>query len=467
MLNPSSQILDLLTPEASATPLPHSSDAADQTEAPAFGVVLADTIEEAHPPNEQSPAHSFDDSPAEGSCDKELSQGGMTKTTPAPLLEALISGKQTGDILSGQQLDAEPGMYEIQDWSLSDNVLLATVANKNDKSHTFTLSIPAEHLKAGVDPNLLPVVETNLTEQNALAYEEASLEQYLSKLNLKEIEIIQPTNLTEAESTAKPSTLSIIGNGIGQTMVIQAQVGKGNLQTAREKLSGSSKPGKGDGGVVKYATANKNVSTNMQTDPIGDPWQALSKPAVPGRNGHVSEDDLTFMSSEKMETFTIFEELPVDTRIDHRQLNVRQVRFTLPDNVKSILRPNGYAITLRIEPEHLGPAKLSLTMINDKLQARVIVNDPMAKAAVEASLYRLVDQLSKANIEVDHVEVTISGESTRDGFFERRPRWHRYSGRAGRLSPADALSPGQQVAALGSVPGPALYVGADGVNLLA
>jgi flagellar hook-length control protein FliK len=106
----------------------------------------------------------------------------------------------------------------------------------------------------------------------------------------------------------------------------------------------------------------------------------------------------------------------------------QMARFTLPDNLSQMLRPNGRSLTLQIEPEHLGKARIHLAMKSDGLTARVVVDSEIARQAVEVGMGRLLDQLSKAHINVDSIDVSVGGNSDDSGqlaqhrFFSNRPR---------------------------------------------
>ncbi len=153
-------------------------------------------------------------------------------------------------------------------------------------------------------------------------------------------------------------------------------------------------------------------------------------------------------------------------RIDGKEIPTRTVRFSLPDNLQAKLQPNGQSISIKIEPEHLGPARLSLTINHDKLRARVIVETAEVKALVERSLDRLTQQLAKAGIEIDKIEVALDGRQAGEELFDRRRQWHRPT-RPGSPDP-DTLAELKQA---GTIPivseANQTYVGAGGVNVLA
>ncbi|MEA3297132.1 MAG: flagellar hook-length control protein FliK, partial [candidate division Zixibacteria bacterium] len=144
----------------------------------------------------------------------------------------------------------------------------------------------------------------------------------------------------------------------------------------------------------------------------------------------------------------------------------RTVRFTLPDDIQNRLRPNGQTISIRIEPEHLGPARLALTIHQNKLRARVLVDSSEARILVEHSLDRLNRQLAKANIEVDYIEVAVDSDGPRDELFERQPHWNQKIAKAGIGS--NESIPVENVTATWSPPTTSnSYAGQDSVNILA
>jgi flagellar hook-length control protein FliK len=141
-------------------------------------------------------------------------------------------------------------------------------------------------------------------------------------------------------------------------------------------------------------------------------------------------------------------------------------RVSIPEQAVQTLKPNGHSVQLRIEPEHLGPARLSLTMADDKLQARVVVNDAGAKTVVESSIKSLVDQLAKYDIRVDRIDVSVSGELLKDNghqpFFNHRAHAHTQ-----RQYYAAAFNMEQAETADHMVTTAPSYISKHGVNILA
>ncbi len=153
-------------------------------------------------------------------------------------------------------------------------------------------------------------------------------------------------------------------------------------------------------------------------------------------------------------------------RVDGKEIPTRTVRFSLPDNLQAKLQPNGQSIFIKIDPEHLGPARLSLTISHDKLRARVTVETVEVKALVERSLERLVQQLTKAGIEIDKIEVALDGRQAGEEMFDRRRQWRRPTRPAGPDpdTPAE-LTPTNTIPVAGPIS--SSYVGSGGVNVLA
>lgn len=540
MLNPGNQIFDLLLGDVGPSSPQHQPEAGDGIENPHFSVVFTNmlgmvkpTYDTTNPPNgaalsvgEESLLPSPDELIAEAHSKvtfrhgdglqipqvllniiKELPPAVVAKAVPGQPVKALATGEQINTMLSLQPLDMEPGTYKILDSSLQGGVLHMTVANDSNKSNIFSIMIPLEQLKRGMAPKVMQIpgqnpdeqdsltvkqtksrvdenvsrnLAQNLVEQESFKWQGLKLEQYISKLNLKAIEITPAGKPMEAESPEEAVRLTIVADDEGQKIVIRSYPFKKDLQVWREESSGGLKVRRSQRAIGKMAAVGDNAAAKAKADPVTDSPHVFTKISPASRNQYQFHDDFSFKNLkvsgdrnessstlEKVETFTVFEKLTPDAEVGHRRLDIQPVRFTLPDNIKTALKPNGQTVTLRIEPEHLGPAKLSLTMYNDKLRARVIVNNIPAKVAVEASLHRLVEQLSRANIEVDYIEVTVGGESARNGVFERHPQWRYHANRFGKFNLDDTFGSSEQAAAVASAPQPLTYVGADGVNLLA
>jgi flagellar hook-length control protein FliK len=99
--------------------------------------------------------------------------------------------------------------------------------------------------------------------------------------------------------------------------------------------------------------------------------------------------------------------------------------MVIPEAEMMKLRTTGQTVRLRLEPDSLGPARLTLHMQGDTMKAHVVVESQQARAAVESSLQELAQQLNRANIKVDHISVEVASDGTDQQWqFDRRPNWH-------------------------------------------
>ena len=157
----------------------------------------------------------------------------------------------------------------------------------------------------------------------------------------------------------------------------------------------------------------------------------------------------------------------IDTRTSAADRKDSQsVRITLPDDIRTTLKPNGRAVTISIEPDHLGPAKLHLSMRDSALTARVTVDTSHARTMVEQSLDQLTQQLHRAGIKVDLIEVNVAGDqSQQQHFFERNFGMRR---RMRMLNDSDdSILAAEAAAPIVATPGRAGVAGPNGVNLYA
>ncbi|MFH1374815.1 MAG: flagellar hook-length control protein FliK [bacterium] len=303
------------------------------------------------------------------------------------------------------------------------------------------------------------------------------LDSFVSRLNLTEIEIT-PANDSRLSAVAGESTpKAAVPDSESQMPIIQSFLPR--LIPAHQRLmkvKETSQGTKEDGAAARAVTMN---DTELSIRPV-TPADAvrlvsvdngsrnpLMNESTAGGGKSVMEWNQATTGMEKQDFATITELSTTPPARGSERHDIQPVRFTLPENIHSTLQPNGRAVTLRIQPDNLGPAKLTLSMMDGRLRARVVVGDFAAKAAVEASLDRLVEQLSLAKIEVDHIEVTVGGENTRDELLQRHRNFRYRSGRADRFNLNDVLGDSESSATTVPMPPPSSYVGSSGVNLLA
>ena len=140
--------------------------------------------------------------------------------------------------------------------------------------------------------------------------------------------------------------------------------------------------------------------------------------------------------------------------------------MTLQQEMPTLSHLEGRSLMIKLEPEYLGSARLHLTMRQDTLSARLMVETPQAKAAVESSLSQLTDQLARVGIKVDYIDVGVRGGGAQNQFFHKQSNWFRAQNPRIALSrEIEAVSRDLSAAPLARpIPG---YVAADRVNIYA
>ncbi len=147
---------------------------------------------------------------------------------------------------------------------------------------------------------------------------------------------------------------------------------------------------------------------------------------------------------------------------------IETVKIVLPENIKLNTNQKTQTIMIRIEPDHLGPARLELTMTNDLLSAKLIVETVEAKIILESSISQLKEKLASADIKVENLEINVRSESHNSQMSDKQQaHWQnqkalRQFNRLGESLVSN--EPAAIDAPLNLMP---QYAGAGGVNLLA
>jgi hypothetical protein len=150
--------------------------------------------------------------------------------------------------------------------------------------------------------------------------------------------------------------------------------------------------------------------------------------------------------------------------VEISRLDTSQIRFVLPSEFQNDQAKLNRTVVVKMEPEHLGTVRLTLSSLNENLTARLIVDSVAARAAVESNLNNLIDQLDRLGIKVDQFEVSVSGEQVDSRAGEHKPP-RTINHRTKRLD-AYKAEPGGSVTAK---PGRRsnVYISATGVNCFA
>ncbi len=162
-------------------------------------------------------------------------------------------------------------------------------------------------------------------------------------------------------------------------------------------------------------------------------------------------------------------EVASDGRINHRlqqieKLDIQSVRFTAP--LESDIRDlkSGRTVIIKMEPEHLGPVRLTLSTSGDSLHGRMTVQSVEARAAVEGNLNELQEQLSRQGIKLDSFQISLAGGQVGQRAFGGR-RSPTESGGMSRNNSRDLSNPISGL--IEKTLSQRLYISATGVNWVA
>ncbi len=406
-----------------------------------------------------------------------------TAEVDALVARAAIQNPNIQNLFDNQPELLESAIYKVLDSKVDSGKLELTVAGDGDLAEPVKISVPTELL---ADAKVTRPNDAQSVEHQPCAKTTAKIplfdtqtqktiqfEELVSRLNLKAVDIKLNDQVESAVAQKQPVVLSIVAEDAGSQVIIKSNLRKQDIETKEiTRLRGTVEPQNSrshqqssdiPGGVLpnssrtrsafhQVAVPSKLTTTKMPFD-IADRIAGVETQQSTTSQVMFSDDSLI----EKGAAFS---------KLSSQVAETPRVRLSIPETFDKPLKAGGQSIMLRIEPDHLGPARLHLTMRNDLLTARVSVDSPAAKAAVEASLDQLTEQLSRAGVEVDRIEVTLDSD-TQHRFLDQRPSWT--DGREAKNRKNDDDFEIDQVTMSQAVMAAAAqqYVGSSGVNLLA
>ncbi len=385
--------------------------------------------------------------------------------------------------LNALPIDLPQGNYRILDWSVSNGNLNLQIAPADGTAGTVNVdsairvSLPLNALN--LSPETAQLVNPNGWQRFDLdgsSDQSKLLAKAFEAVNLKElkIEIANPSAVKAAVDSAQPMQLSLIGENVGQEVALRATINRNQI---RARLDGDSKDIAGSKPDTFMQALDKGETRTVVTAQqailggrTGADSGLLRETTVGGFElfSKATDTNKTNMTqpADQATVLPDFAKSMHEVTLDRTQQSAVPTRFIMPDDIRTTLKPGGQSVQLRLDPEHLGPARLSLHVHNDHLRASVLVDSQQAKQAVEGSIDRLVQALARADIKVDYINVTVDPNASREQLFDRQPRWAR-AARSGRFFDLENESAGIASAAPVSYRSGGGYVGAGGVNVLA
>ncbi len=424
--------------------------------------------------------------------------------------QAVVLNQNVKNVVNELPIDLPAGKYDVVSSTVSNGQLQLQVVSQDNPSQQIQVNISMDALKDLLTGNNLSNAPAKL-DLGVAQNNQSNFANLIGKLNLKSIEVAQQPAVSAQVTPDQSTTISLFGGATGSELMLKAQLPRTEVRAVATDDRSSKKTQTGDPTeLVKDITSSKsdqgtdagnskqfrldsgdkanNTSTNVKNNLIAqqqdstpdssvkDMIQGIKdkteEPAAQAKDllNLAGKDDKSSarVTGDKAEPFVTSHKISIDaTTTDVKKPVQQPVKVVLPEDLKSALKPSGREITLKIEPEHLGPAKLSLSLHDDGISARLVVNNTNAKSTLEGSLDKLMTQLEKADIKVQQIQVTVSGEAPQHQMFERRPDWTR-NNRFGRNRIKDENTIEENIMQVTHSPAArGGYVGSGRVNLLA
>lgn len=92
-----------------------------------------------------------------------------------------------------------------------------------------------------------------------------------------------------------------------------------------------------------------------------------------------------------------------------RLVDIKEIAQEIIESVRVMAKPGQTTMELQLYPEHLGKVNITLTSNNEGLMtAHFVVENKLAKEAVEGQMFTLKENLAEQGIKVENIEVTIA-----------------------------------------------------------
>lgn len=369
------------------------------------------------------------------------------------------------------------GSFKVISSQLLGDQLQLELQSRENPATLFKLTVPTATLAATADENST-VRKSSSPNSSSRAHRVAltsdlsgSIDELFGRLNVTDLHLTNELPVDAARRADHQVTLELTGHQAGRTAMITLITPKSALRLLSNKSAAdqpdtliSPTPAESTNPISKTAPNAGQTSTPATSGteaPVEKSASFSIRPVATKWDTEQFTDDSTSAIKTLQSGLDRSEQLarPVDV-----QAVKLPVKFTLEDLPK-VWSGATRTLSVKLEPEHLGPARLYLSAVNDTINARLSVETPTAKAAVERGLDQLTDQLSRAGIRVNHIEVSLRGGSYQESAY-RQTNWFRPQRSQLRRSEGDPLAAGAALAAV-TTSRPSSYLGASGVNLYA
>ena len=322
------------------------------------------------------------------------------------------------EILANQNVELEDGQYKVLSKEVVDSKVAMTIESANGKQ--LTISLPIDSIQNGNS------VGSNGRSSIENSYYLKELESLVEKVDIQQIEI-KSSDTKLSQSALKPVEISLVGEQNSSALTLKASLKKNQIKiselqttSSHQKAAVLDESGLFDEKVVINQPQSNKLIENVT---VGSKGQMINNTLNANQQLSLKGETLNQTTEQVGSNFNIYITDTADN-IETKE-NIQQVRMQLPENIKSVLRPNGQAVVIKMNPENLGPAKLSLSFSGGKLRAKLAVSSLNAKQVLDGSMNKLVDQLQKININVEKIDVTLDGQQNQNEDFQQKQQWQR------------------------------------------
>lgn len=127
-----------------------------------------------------------------------------------------------------------------------------------------------------------------------------------------------------------------------------------------------------------------------------------------------------------------------------RITEIREIANQIIENIKVIIKPEQTSMELQLNPEHLGRVNLTVQSKNGAMTAQFVVQNELAKEAIESQMHTLRETLNEQGIKVEAIEVTVSNyafdQNSQSGDNEQQAKQKKGSVQKITLEEAIAMS---------------------------
>jgi flagellar hook-length control protein FliK len=369
------------------------------------------------------------------------------------------------------------GAFKVVSSKVTGDQLQLELQSQNNPGTQFKLTVPTASLaiasgeSSGTKKSAQPQTTGRSNRISLSTNATGAIDDLFGQLSVTELTLSNELS-TETTTTSNAVKLELTANQSGRATSIALVAPRNSVRLltsdptavdpqAPVTAPGSSKLNATSGSVAPAVAESNSATTGVAPLPPEDSSSFSVRPVATKWDTDLFADDTS--SAIKALQSGIDRTDALSRPVDAQSVKL-PVKITLPDLPK-MMSGETRTLTIKLEPEHLGPARLHLSVINDTVSARLSVDTPTAKAAVERGLDQLTDQLSRAGLKVNHIEVSLRGGSYQESAY-RQTNWFRSQRNQLRRASDDSLTSTAALAAV-TTQRPAGYLGSSGVNVYA